>query len=303
VISYAQNSEDVVLARLFSAPTGFYVDIGAGHPVVDSVTKHFYDRGWRGMNVEPLPEEHALLSEERPEDINVRAAVADQAGTMMLFPGPASNRGASTLLAALAPHGEDLEPTPDPIEVVTVRLAELLREHDVTAIDFLKIDIEGFEPVVVPEIDWQAVRPRVIVIEATLPNTTSPSHHEWEPTLTAAGYRCALFDGLNRFYADHDDREALERLAAPANVLDGFQPWRWISALDAAEARAEAALEQVADLRRAVDRATEYAASLQSARATQERWTEAVRHEIAALAATAEVLIHDADPHADLSVG
>ncbi len=56
MVSYAQNGEDVVLARVFGdRRAGFYVDVGAGHPVVDSVTKHFYDLGWRGINVEPLP--------------------------------------------------------------------------------------------------------------------------------------------------------------------------------------------------------------------------------------------------------
>jgi FkbM family methyltransferase len=303
VISYAQNGEDVVLARLFSGPAGFYVDLGAGHPVVDSVTKHFHDLGWRGMNIEPLPEEHALLSQERPDDINVRAAVTDRTGRMTLFPGPAANRGASTLVAALAPSGAGQEEPPAPIEVDTVRLADLLAEHDVTAIDFLKIDIEGFEAVVVPDIDWAQIRPRVVVIEATLPNTTSPSHDDWEPCLLAAGYRCVLFDGLNRFYARADDREAADVLAAPANVFDDYQPWRWLSLLDAAEAHTSAAVAEVAELRAAAERSAEYAATLEDARRSQEQWTEAVRQELAELAAAAQVLIRDADPHADLSVG
>jgi FkbM family methyltransferase len=303
VISYAQNGEDVVLARLFTEPTGFYVDIGAGHPVVDSVTKHFHERGWRGINVEPLPEEHLLLCEQRPDDINVRAAVADRAGRMTLFPGPSANRGASTLVAELAPSGTSGEPAPAPIEVDTVRLADLLAEHHVAAIDFLKIDIEGFEAVVVPDIDWAEVRPRVVVVESTLPNTTAPSYHEWEPYLVAAGYRCVLFDGLNRFYAQEDDDEAAEVLAAPANVFDDYEPWRWLSLVDAAEARTAFATDQVGELQVAVERAADYATTLETARRSQEAWTEAVRREVAELAAAAEVLIRAADPNADLSVG
>lgn len=55
VISYAQNGEDVVLARLFQDQLfGRYVDVGAAHPVRDSVRKHFYDLGWRGANVEGM---------------------------------------------------------------------------------------------------------------------------------------------------------------------------------------------------------------------------------------------------------
>ena len=54
MISFAQNFEDVILARVFQGRSaGFYVDIGAGDPVTLSVTKWFYDQGWSGINVEP----------------------------------------------------------------------------------------------------------------------------------------------------------------------------------------------------------------------------------------------------------
>ena len=46
-VSYAQNHEDVVLARALHPDdrTGFWVDVGAGDPVVDSVTAAFAERG------------------------------------------------------------------------------------------------------------------------------------------------------------------------------------------------------------------------------------------------------------------
>ena len=54
MVSYAQNHEDVLLRRVFpDEPNGFYIDVGANDPVRDSVTKHFYDRGWHGINIEP----------------------------------------------------------------------------------------------------------------------------------------------------------------------------------------------------------------------------------------------------------
>ena len=237
MISYAQNGEDAVLARLFDRSTGFYVDVGAGHPVTDSVSKHFSDRGWRGMNIEPLPEEHALLCSARPRDINIRAAATDRTGRVALYPGPASNRGASTVVPHLAPpSGEDELPLA-PIEVDAVRLMDLLDAHQVPPIDFLKIDVEGAESMVIGDVDWDVVRPRVIVVEATLPNTTTPSHEEWEPVLLRAGYRCVLFDGLNRFYAQVDDAEASRVLAVPANVFDDIEPWRWVTRVADAEAR------------------------------------------------------------------
>src|SRR5262249_9660553 len=72
--------------------------------------------------------------------------------------------------------------------------------------------------------DFSACRPRVVLVEATRPNSTTPSHHGWEPLLLEAGYLFACFDGLNRFYVRGEDAHLLERLHAPANVTDDFVP-------------------------------------------------------------------------------
>lgn len=62
IVSYAQNFEDVMLWRaLGHIENGFYVDIGAQHPTIDSVSKAFYERGWSGINVEPVDAYIALL--------------------------------------------------------------------------------------------------------------------------------------------------------------------------------------------------------------------------------------------------
>ena len=67
MISYAQNFEDVILQRVFHAcDQGRYVDIGGYDPRIDSVTKHFYDRGWSGVNVEPVERFHQKFESSGP---------------------------------------------------------------------------------------------------------------------------------------------------------------------------------------------------------------------------------------------
>ncbi len=67
IVSYAQNLEDVMLWRaLQEVEGGFYLDVGAQDPVIDSVTRAFYDRGWCGVNLEPAPAYHAALAAARP---------------------------------------------------------------------------------------------------------------------------------------------------------------------------------------------------------------------------------------------
>jgi FkbM family methyltransferase len=225
VISYAQNAEDVVLARVFAGQaTGRYVDIGAGHPVEDSVTKHFYDLGWHGLNIEPMPSLAENLTRERPRDLNLTIAVGAKPGRMALHVIE-GQWGRSTLDGELADsYREDNAWQVHDVEVEVVTLADLLDEHP-GEVDFLKIDVEGAERDVIEGADWTRHRPRVIVVEATEPGSPTPSHEQWEPVLLDAGYRCALFDGLNRFYAASTDEEALAQLASPASVFDGFESY------------------------------------------------------------------------------
>ena len=82
-ISYAQNFEDVMLHRaLRDVKKGFYIDVGANDPVVDSVTKAFYDSGWRGINIEPVKEFYEKLQQDRPDDINLQLAARASKGNV-----------------------------------------------------------------------------------------------------------------------------------------------------------------------------------------------------------------------------
>jgi len=55
-ISFSQDGEDMVLRRIFSGKlNGTYVDIGAHHPSLYSNTNYFYQNGWTGINIDPLP--------------------------------------------------------------------------------------------------------------------------------------------------------------------------------------------------------------------------------------------------------
>src|SRR3954471_12198191 len=68
-LSYAQRFEDFHLWRCLGDVTnGFYIDIGAGHPVYDNVSFAFYLAGWRGVCVEPNPALAALGRAVRPRD-------------------------------------------------------------------------------------------------------------------------------------------------------------------------------------------------------------------------------------------
>jgi FkbM family methyltransferase len=254
MISYAQNFEDVLLDRAFPGRhEGFYVDVGAWHPVRDSVTKHFYDLGWRGINVEPLPEALALFREQRPRDANLGVALGERPGQRGFL--RVADTGLSTLELHRRKHFEalGLSCTEDVVEVTT--LQAVCHEHVHCEIDFLKIDVEGAEKAVLAGGDWDNFRPRVVLVEAVAadpgallyPSSDTPRRHprptwdDWERDLLARSYRFCLFDGLNRFYVREEDGELAEWLTVPANVLDNFVSSRVVEA----EARLEAMRQEL----------------------------------------------------------
>ena len=274
-LTYAQNFEDVLLWRaLGHIRNGFYIDVGANDPVSHSVTKAFYDAGWNGINIEPLPSYHAAFAEQRTRDTNLAIAAGAENGSITLFDVPAVHGWASSDSAVAELHrSEGYEVAELSVPVRT--LASVCEEYAPEAIHFLKIDVEGFEGEVLKGMDFARWRPWVLVIEATLPNSRDTNHGKWEHLVTAHGYRFAWFDGLNRYYVAPEHPELLEHFTVQPNVFDAFLPYH----LDAAW-KANAAAEKLyaaeaeranAAYSREVRRADEAEADARDARATVER--------------------------------
>lgn len=216
--SYAQNREDVVLARVLAGvERGFYVDVGASDPVVRSVTRHFYERGWRGVNLEPVARFHKMLVDDRPGDVNLCVALGRGPGSLTFYEFEAE--GISTLSRENADHFVALGYACARREVEVTTLAAVCAAHCPGPIDFLKIDVEGWEREVIEGGDWARFRPRVVVVEATKPNSTEPTHQGWEPLLLGHRYLFAWFDGLNRYYVREEDRALADRFPSRWPVL------------------------------------------------------------------------------------
>jgi FkbM family methyltransferase len=220
--SYAQNAEDVLLWRCFrDKPQGLYIDVGASSPITDSVTQVFYERGWSGVNLEPLPERAAELTRLRPRDHTVCAAAGAVTGSAS-FKRQRGMGGLSALQEQVDPDVARYMAEAWLIDTRVIPLSEVLGALNIEDIDFLKIDVEGSEADVLAGLDLSRWRPAVIVIEATRPMTTVPSHGGWEPGLLTQGYRTVWFDGLNRFYLADEHADLSQHFATPPNVHDAM---------------------------------------------------------------------------------
>lgn len=235
---YSQFYEDYVLAYVFKDHEhGFYVDVGANDPDDKSVTKYFYLAGWRGINIEPIPELIEKLNKSRPEDTNKGVAISDRPGELPFYKGNGKASGLSTLSPKIAAsdRAKGYEFTKIMIPVTT--LNAVLDEHakNKSEITFLNVDVEGFEKQVLSGIDFKRYHPRVIMAESTAPLTEVATQQKWESILIDNGYIFAMDDGLNRYYV-HSTEESLLPKFIEANYcvqrdkldkrlnLDGFEP-------------------------------------------------------------------------------
>lgn len=227
-VSYAQNGEDVVLRRAFRhIVDGRYVDVGANHPTEDSISRSFYDQGWRGITVEPLPQLATQHRLERPRDVMVEAVIAETDGGKVVLHSY-DDSGLSTTMDGIRDQHAVSGRVATDLEVDSRRLDSVLEEAGWQGEDihFMTIDTEGAESAVLNSIDLHTWRPWVLVIEATLPNSTERSHESWEASVLAAGYEFCLFDGLSRFYVAKEHAVGLrESLDHPACIHDNYITW------------------------------------------------------------------------------
>jgi FkbM family methyltransferase len=251
MISYAQNLEDVMLYRVFrDRRSGFYIDVGAADPVHHSVTKWFYDLGWSGINIEPHSRFFQALQRERPRDVNLNCGAGAAAGKAVFVEMEATPEWSSFDEAAqhaATKRGEGV--TEHRLPILT--LNDIIKRHGAgRKIDFLKIDVEGWERQVLSGLDLKRHRPIIIVVEATRQGTAERNESAWEELLIGADYRAVFFDGLNKFYLD-DARSALgEYFAVPPNVFDDYKLHDWEVQLDQIETQLnEAQAESTARLK------------------------------------------------------
>jgi FkbM family methyltransferase len=223
MISYTRNFEDVILQRVLrDVRDGCYVDVGASHPVVDSNTYAFYQNGWRGIGVEPMPY-RPMWERERPQDIFINATAGEKQGERA-FHIYEQFQQCSTCSDETVAHLQKSGKVPDQsITVPVFTLNDVLMRHlGDRSIHLMSIDVEGMEREVLLGLDLGKYRPWVMILEAVIPGSPVPCHEAWEPLIVDSGYSMVYFDGVNRFYLARERQELRERFALPPNVWDQF---------------------------------------------------------------------------------
>lgn len=204
VESYSQEGEDLILREIFQGKQqGFYVDVGAHHPLRFSNTYYLYNRGWSGINIEPSREAKLCFDLLRPRDINLDIGISDTAQDLsfFVFDEPALN-------TFNVDRAENLQKSTNYtlIETRKVRVDSLtnILNHFATdkKVDFMSVDVEGNEMNVLSSNDWTRYRPKMLLVEmldCDLSDIENLTVHKY---LTDIGYRVYAKTVRTVFYRD-----------------------------------------------------------------------------------------------------
>src|ERR1035437_1182529 len=188
--SFSQFGEDQLIWEYFGEKAdGFFIEVGANHPIELSQTWLLEQHGWHGLLVEPLPHCCERLRAVRHQSIVCETAV-----------GAPEEVGEATLYVAAADAWSKLggasrdTPPANAIRVSVQTLESICREHKVQALDFLSIDVEGMEVSVLKGFDLATRRPALVLLEDHL-ETIDLCLYMW-----STGYRLAKRSGCNNWW-------------------------------------------------------------------------------------------------------
>ena len=171
--SFSQEGEDLLIKRLIGGgvSSGFYVDVGAHHPLRFSNTHLLHKMGWTGINIDATPGSMALFNELRPNDINLEFAISDQEGSLSFdcYNEPALN----SFIHERAQHVTKNYFVEKTVEVPVKRLETVFNDYlpkkylESKMFDLLTIEVEGLDLKVLQSFNIDHIRPKYIFIETT----------------------------------------------------------------------------------------------------------------------------------------
>lgn len=166
--------DKVLFENYFKNKTnGFFIECGAYNGKGLSCCKFFEDTlKWKGINVEPAKNHFAALTNNRPNSINLNVGLSDK-NEILKFknvickPGKGKGAGNGSFqhsknhMKELRTYGVTFEE----YDVQTITYAEMIEEHEVSKVDLMCLDVEGFEFKVIDGMKDASVLPSVLCIE------------------------------------------------------------------------------------------------------------------------------------------
>ena len=162
--SYSFNSVDLIIDYIFkNKKNGFYLDVGAQHPISNNNTYLIFKKGWHGINIDLDKKNIDLFKIARPNDHNLNYALSDKIEETELFYYHDSSP-INTLNKVVSDFQNAKIKEIKKIKTNTLNnILENLKLNN--QIDYMNLDVEGFEEKVLSSFDIKKYKPLVISVE------------------------------------------------------------------------------------------------------------------------------------------
>ena len=195
--------EQQMVQTFFAGRHGFYVDVGANDPVLDSQSQHLEALGWTGLLVEPDPDCCDLLRKNRTGIVVQMACSSPE------------NAGKQLQLNRAGPHStlEDKPIAPGAVVRSTVAvecdtLDAILEKHSAPpGFELLSMDIEGHELTALSGFSFDKWQPQLVLIEDHV------THLDKHRLMTRNAYQLLMRTGLNSWYVSKNSSYSHSLLA------------------------------------------------------------------------------------------
>ena len=164
---YSQWGEDQFIVQYFKdTAKGVYLDIGCFNPFMYSNTCLLYKKGWNGINVDINPTSIDLFNIARPNDFNICTTINNEKKSFEVFidhPFSPVNTLDRRFYENL---GKSFSTYKKNIIVESKSIDEVISLSGIKKnIDFINIDVEGFDYKILTQVNIQKLKPNLISIE------------------------------------------------------------------------------------------------------------------------------------------
>lgn len=147
-----------------SNPT--YIDIGANDPVLGNNTYFFYQRGCRGVLIEPNPSLHSRLKQVRPGDISLNIGIGNKDEVLPFYLFDHENSHLNTFSTeekeALLKNGLKVQSV---IDIQLKNINDIISQHFQAPPTIMSLDVEGLDEAILHALDFERFGPGIICVE------------------------------------------------------------------------------------------------------------------------------------------
>ena len=170
-----------ILPFLQEIENGFFIEAGALDGLFQSNTKLLEDLGWHGLLVEPSESAYNECLKNRKCYIENCALVSSDFTDEFVY-GEFNYNGFQGLGAR-----SSIQPTG--VKVKAKTLTNLLDEKNITEVDFISLDVEGYEIEVLKGIDFNRIMVKYMIVEV---NSDFYSLNDLDTFLSSKGFKNIL---------------------------------------------------------------------------------------------------------------